>query len=265
MTLFPILTFHAIDDRRSVISFSPAIFNRAMTKLHAAGYRTLPLLEAAALISRREALPERTFAITFDDGYRSVYDHAVPILRQFGMTATVFLTVGKRRLVDLASRLELNARPMLSWREIIEMQDSGITFGAHTLTHPDLAVLHSDKAEEEICQSKAIIEDMLGTPVRSFAYPFGSYSSSTVEIVRRCFDCACSANLGYISGQSDVFTLERLDAYYIHSDRFVDLMLTPIFSPYIEIRAQLRRFKQKAQARSRRSSPGDGPLLNPAD
>ncbi len=262
--MFPILTFHAIDDRPSVISFSPAVLEQALSQLHAAGYRTLTLLEAADYVSRRAPFPERYFAITFDDGYQSVYDKAFPLLRRYGMTATVFLTVGKRQPTDPSARFAMNGRPTLSWREILEMRDAGISFGAHTLTHPDLTCLPPHHAEEEILQSKAVIEQMLGTPVRSFAYPFGSYNTSCLEIVRRSFDCACSADLGFLSGHSDVHTLERLDAYYVRSNLLVELMLTRFFVPYIGLRAQLRRVKKAALSRSRSNPYGQVPITNSA-
>ena len=75
--------------------------------------------------------------ITFDDGYRSVYEEAFPVLERYGMCATVFLTVGEDEGKEPASRLpSLNGHPMLSWSEIREMNSAAMGVGAHTLTHP---------------------------------------------------------------------------------------------------------------------------------
>src|SRR5437016_6039330 len=75
-----VLTFHSIDDRRSVISFSPAMLRRGLARLHQRGYRTIDLAEVADLVRRRAPFPDRCLAITFDDGYRNNYEEAFPIL-----------------------------------------------------------------------------------------------------------------------------------------------------------------------------------------
>jgi len=132
----PVLTFHALDDQPSVISFPTPLFRRAIARLHESGFHTLDLLEAIDCLQRGVALPQRSVVITFDDGYRSVYEEAFPVLERYGMCATVFLTVGEQTSTEPARRLpSLHGRPMLSWREIREMRSAAITFGAHTLTH----------------------------------------------------------------------------------------------------------------------------------
>ena len=173
-TAIPVLTFHAIEERPSVISVSPQVFLRGIARLHEHGYRTLSLLKAADIIRCRKSFPQHTFAITFDDGYQTVYTNAFPVLQRYGMSATVFLTVGMNKDTNLPERLpSLENRTMLSWNEIREMHRYGIDFGAHTLTHPDLTRLANPQLESEIYDSKAIIEDALGAHISSFSYPFG--------------------------------------------------------------------------------------------
>lgn len=243
--VLPILTFHAIDDRPSVISFSPALFEQILGKLYRAGYRTLTLPEAVHCISQGQAFPEHSFVITFDDGYQSVYHRAFPLLTQYQFSATIFLTVGEEHSGGPSVRLPpLSGRLMLSWREIREMQAHGIDLGAHTLTHPSLPRLPVDRAEIEISKPKTIIQDQLGAPVHSFAYPFGHYDSQSLEIARCHFDCACSANLGFITRRSPIYAVERLDAYYLRSNILADLMLTRIFGPYIRARRIIRGIRR---------------------
>lgn len=79
---------------------------------------------------------------------------------------------------------------MLTWRDIREMHRWGITFGAHTLTHPDLPRLSLDRAKAETCDSKAVIEDTLGAPVTCFAYPYGRYNRCSRELAQQHFACA---------------------------------------------------------------------------
>ena len=247
----PILTFHALDDQRSATSFSPEVFQRGIARLHENGYRSLSLTDAAGCISRRQPFPSRSIVITFDDGYQSVHDEALPVLRDYGFCATVFLTVGERRAAETDGRLpSLGGRPMLSWSEIRKMHNAGISFGAHTLTHPDLTRLPLDRVETEVCQSKQILEDALGAPADCFAYPYGRYDRRSRDIVRQHFACACSDKLGLIRTDSDLYALERVDAYYLRTDRLFDLMLTKIFPWYIAARSiprQIRRVVQRSQ------------------
>ena len=244
----PVLTFHALDYSPAVTSFSPQVFQHGMSKLHDSGYQTLSLLEAVDYLHQEKPFPERSFVITFDDGYQSVFNEAFPVLKRYGMSATVFLTVGERKSLKHADRLpSFEGRSMLSWGEIREMLCSEIDFGAHTLTHPDLTRLPLEQKEIEIRESKAIIEDVLGTPVPCFAYPYGQYDNRTLEIVKRHFACACSNELGLINRGSSLYALKRIDAYYLRTDRLFNLMLSSFFPLYIRTRSIPRMIKRTFQ------------------
>lgn len=244
----PILTFHDIDDQRSFISFSPRLFRLGMAKLHESGYQTLSLLEAVDYLRRGASFPDRSLVITFDDGYQTMYDEAFPVLQRYGLSATVFLTVGEKGTAGPSDRLpSLEGRSMLTWREIREMHRWGINFGAHTLTHPDLTRLPFDRIEAELCDSKAIIEDALGAPVACFAYPYGRYDHRSREIAWQYFACACSDKLGLITAGSDPYALERVDTYYLRSDQLFDVMLTRLFPWYIRARCIPRRIRRAFQ------------------
>ena len=245
----PILTFHAIDDRSSVISFAPGLFSRAISRLHQSGFHSVGLLEAAACLRNGDPLPERACVVTFDDGYRSVYEEAFPVLQRYGIAATVFLTVGGQRDGHPGQRLPaLEQRSMLAWNEIREMQRAGIHFGAHTLTHPDLTRLAPEALEREVVDSKNAIEDALGSSVDSFAYPYGRYDARSRKLVRRHFLCACSDRLGFAGPRSDVYALERIDAYYLRSTAGLAAMSSRWFPWYIKARALPRELRRGMQA-----------------
>jgi peptidoglycan/xylan/chitin deacetylase (PgdA/CDA1 family) len=246
----PVLTFHRIDDSRSVISYRPDLFRRLMEKLHRQGYMTLRLTDAAELIRRHESFPEKSFVITFDDGYRSVYEEALPVICRHSMTATVFLTVGNSNNAQPDDRPPpLGGFEMLSWGEIRTMTNAGIDFGAHTLSHPDLTVIDRDAIAYEITGAKDIIERNLGIPVLSFAYPYGRYDEKSLEIARQNFSCACSDRLGLLTGESPLYALERVDSYYIRSDKLIDLMLTKSFPLYIWLRGIPRAIRRRVSRR----------------
>jgi len=238
---FPILTFHAVDHRPSVISFLPRVFEHGMALLHDSGYRTLSLVELTDCIRRRVSIPERSFVITFDDGYRSVYEHAFPVLQRHGMTATVFLTVGTTQQERLPC---MEGRSMLSWAQIKEMHRAGIAFGAHTLTHPDLTRLPAELLEVEVVGGKRVIEDALGSRVDTFAYPFGRYDNRCRELVSRHFLCACSDRLGLLRPSTDFYAMERVDAYYLRTERLFHTMLSNWFPLYVQVRSIPRRIRR---------------------
>jgi len=230
----PILVFHTIENLSAPISFSPLVFRNGIAKLHEGGYQTLSLLKLVDYLRQGKPFPEHSLVITFDDGYQTVYHEAFPILQCYGMSATVFLTVGGKGTERPGDRLPpFKGRPMLSWHEIREMHRWGIDFGAHTLTHPDLTRLPVNRIEMEISHSKAIIEDALGDSVSSFAYPYGCYNKQCKEIAMENFACACSTKLGLVTAGSDLYALERIDTYTFRSDRLFDLMLTTLFPWYI--------------------------------
>jgi peptidoglycan/xylan/chitin deacetylase (PgdA/CDA1 family) len=239
------LTFHAIDDQQSVISFSPRLFRRTMAGLFQRGFRTLDLLEVVDRLKRRAPFPDRSLVITFDDGYQSVFKEAWPVLARYGMCATVFLTVGDLDKTEAGTRLPpLHGRTMLSWAEIREMHSAGIAVGAHTLTHVDLTQAPLDQIETEIRQSKRAIEEALGTSVESLAYPYGRFDQRSLAIARQHFACACTDKMGLVSPTSDHHALERVDAYYLRSDRLFGLVASGLFPLYVAAVSVPRRIRR---------------------
>lgn len=242
----PILTFHSIDLQSSVISFHPNVFKRSIAKIHEYGYHTLRLSDAVDHLRQGKPFPEKSLVITFDDGYQSVFDEAYPVLLEYGMSAMIFLTVGKEVSLRLTTdRLpSLNGRSMLSWEQIGDMKRNGIDIGAHTLTHADLTSLPVEHVEEEIYESKSIIEDALSAPVNCFSYPFGRYDERSRKIVKRLFACACTDQFGLVKKGCDPYILSRIDAYYFRTDRLFDIIFSRFFPSYINAINFLRRIRR---------------------
>lgn len=241
----PILMFHDLSPLPTAISFPPDVFRRSIFKLHHKGYRTIGLLEAAESLRLNRPFPDRSLVITFDDGYGSVYQQAFPVLKECGMTATLFLTVGGGKAWHGNRLPSIGGRTMLSWLEIAEMKRRGMTLGAHTLTHPDLTRLPPDRVEAEIRDSKEILEDRVGAPIACFAYPYGRYDERSRRLVQKHFVCACSDRLGLAESGEDPFTLKRVDAYYLRTQRQFDFMTTGLFPWYLlalSLPRGLRRF-----------------------
>lgn len=170
-----ILAFHDIADGfdYSISRISLRRFGEIIEFLSARSFR------GTTLSGRTES---RDVALTFDDGLQSVFVNAGPILKEYGHTATVFVVVG---YVGKKSSWDYRPRMHLTWSEIKGLSDMGFEIGSHSLSHRDLRLLNDATLEREVVDSRKIIEDHLGLPVRYFSYPFGRFDSRVIEAVRR--------------------------------------------------------------------------------
>lgn len=242
----PVLTFHSIDDGRAPTSFGPALFARGMETLARSGYSTISLAEAASLAASKRPFPEKSFVITFDDGYKNVYEKAFPVLAHHSFTATVFLTTGAGEATGDGDRLRaLFGGEMLSWGEIRIMNDAGVDFGAHTLSHPDLTRLSPEDAAREITASRDVIARALGMPVTAFAYPYGRFDAQSLEIAAKEFTCACSDELGLFTASSNLHAIPRVDAFYLRSEWLFGLVGSPNLPLYILLRGIPRTIRRR--------------------
>jgi peptidoglycan/xylan/chitin deacetylase (PgdA/CDA1 family) len=137
-------------------ALAPAEFRAHLMAAHAAGLRTV----VAGQIPQE--LGDSFFCLTFDDGCLSDYTEAFPALRELGMRATFFVVP---TLVDTPGHV--------SWAQLREMAAAGMEVGSHSLTHPFLHQLDAAGLRHEFGESKAILEDRLGSAVRSASLPRG--------------------------------------------------------------------------------------------
>ncbi len=241
----PIITYHSVDGSGSVVSTSPALFQRQMKYLSDAGYTSLPLRELVSLLKEGSNLPNKPVVLTFDDGFKNFYSHAFPVLSEYNFCATVFLVTdfcGGHNDWN-GNPPELPRSELLSWSEIKVLNDAGIEFGSHTKTHPDLTKLSRVEAEAEITASKAAIEDALGKEAVTFAYPFGRHNRAIRDIASANFNASCSVALGKMTEHSDFSSLERIDAYYLGNQRLFEMLPSKTFDRYMSVRHFLRSAK----------------------
>jgi peptidoglycan/xylan/chitin deacetylase (PgdA/CDA1 family) len=245
----PILMFHALDEGREPPAFSAERFARGMAELSARGYRTMRLADVPRWLRGEKSLPPRCFVITFDDGYRSVYDAAFSTLRRYDFSATIFATVGASVSASKGARPpEMLNRQMMSFAELRAMLAAGFEVGAHTLSHPDLLRLSDDRIEHEVRRGKEILESELGCAVTSFAYPFGRYDARVRAIVSRHHAIACSDRLGLVDRDCDVLALPRVDAYYLREGYRLPWLSRPWFPWYVRARGIPRELRRRARA-----------------
>jgi peptidoglycan/xylan/chitin deacetylase (PgdA/CDA1 family) len=126
--------------------------------------------------------PVKQVAITFDDGYESVYSDAYAEMEPRGISGAVFPVVGS---IDDYNRwdVQLSHRPFkhLTWPQLDELSAGGFEVGSHTLSHRDLTRLDPKTLKRELRESRAVLEEHLGTGVTAISYPFGRFSVRVVD------------------------------------------------------------------------------------
>lgn len=198
---------------------SPGRFRAQMRLFKALGFETCDLDDLFD-----KPLPRRPLAITFDDGYENYLVNAVPVLSELDYRATVFLVAHQiggsnewdTRRGDAPERL-------MSLEQIRTAAKQGTRFGSHTLDHADLTQVSENEVRQQICGSKALLEELLGYEVGTFCYPYGRKSASVVQVVREAgYRLACSTMGGTNTPDTDRYQLRRTN---IRSDTNLPVLL----------------------------------------
>lgn len=190
-TWIPILMYHYIrqpplhDRVGDELSVAPDVFERQMRYLSQNGYDTLTMREVDLILAGRMAMPPKPVALTFDDGYADFYTTAAPILRNLEINATNYVPTG------LVGR-----DGYMSWSDIQELDAQGFEMGAHTEMHVDLSKMTPDRVRVEVYGSKLDLEQHLGHPVLDFAYPYGGFNHTAVEMVREAGFWSATTTIG---------------------------------------------------------------------
>jgi peptidoglycan/xylan/chitin deacetylase (PgdA/CDA1 family) len=175
-----------------------AAFEAQMKQLKDAGITVISMQDLLAWKRGDKNIPPRCAVITFDDGWKSQYEVAWPILKKFGYPVTMFIyTEGVRGG-------SLGGGEAITWEQLADMRDNGVDIQAHSATHQDLREWHNimliaggkrtktkltgpeyeQWMQKEVVGSKQLLEQRLGIKVNCFAVPFGSYNEHVKEIAR---------------------------------------------------------------------------------
>lgn len=188
---------------------APALFRSQLGYLSARGWSCSALGDFTK--PQRDA--GKKFAVTFDDGYASVYQRAFPSLVERGMTATVYVVAGAIGGYNEWDRAAGDKRePMMTEVQIKEMSEHGFEIGSHTLTHPHLSALGDNDLARELLDSKHKLEDIIGREVVSFSYPYGDFDHRVADAVQAAgYLNAVSTKLGVITSDSGLFEIPRVN------------------------------------------------------
>jgi len=207
----PILLFHAVTDRPgpdlATWSVTPERFRQHLDCLRDEGRTPLTVSGFAAAITGGQQLPERPVVVSFDDGYADFVPAAEEMAAR-GMVSTMYVTTG--HLVG-SPTVGMPSAPMLTAEQLAPLETLGVEIGAHSHHHYHVDVAPRSVALDEIRRPKVILEDLLGHPVASYAYPHGSYRAAVRQQVRAAgYTSACAVRNAFSSVGDDPFSLARL-------------------------------------------------------
>jgi peptidoglycan/xylan/chitin deacetylase (PgdA/CDA1 family) len=205
--------YHRVVDRHDGpdpwrLKISSAQFEAQLSYLRSRGYQSIALADVPRAWQAESPWP-KPVAITFDDGYRDTYSHAWPLLRKYGFTATVMLVsgcIGGHSNWDCGRAAPA---PLLSVEEIRELAEGGISFGSHGATHVSLPELGIERIRHELAGSKAKLEELLGRPVTTLAYPYGRCSA---EVSQAAEEAGYTVAFGVDHGCKSLHNFSRIDA-----------------------------------------------------
>jgi peptidoglycan/xylan/chitin deacetylase (PgdA/CDA1 family) len=155
--------------------------------------------------------------VTIDDGFRSTYSSALPILRDYAVPAVVFVTPSLIRqfgVTSMVSRPDYAPEDYMDWKELEQLARANIDIGSHSWTHRSLGRMSAAQVEDEVVRSREMLEQRLCEQVTAFAYPFGTradFNTRTASILKRAgYRCAFTSQHGTVHAGIEPFLLPRI-------------------------------------------------------
>ncbi|MCE5230681.1 polysaccharide deacetylase family protein [bacterium] len=217
----PILYYHLIAAppagvKSKSIYMEPERFSRQLSLLKFLGYRDIGFDEFTHYLEASAPPPGRRVMITFDDGHADNCTAAMPVLKEHGFGATIFVTagyIGKRLNMRIGGEA-----PIVSADQIRELVRNGIDVQSHGMTHANLADMSLDDARREIVDSKKILEDITGRPVEYFSYPYGVFKPRHIELLKEAgYRAAVSTARGKTHFSAERYCLKRIPVHHERS------------------------------------------------
>lgn len=218
-----VLQYHHISEHTpKATSISPELFRLHMRHLNEAGYTVLPLPKITEALTTGRALPDKTIAITFDDGYESVYTEAFPILKEKAWPFTVFVNTRP---------LETGIPGFVSWDQLNEMAKHGASIANHSHTHTHFLRREPKETDRQwrarikndIQTAQQIIQQRTGQNHKLLAYPYGEYDRAVEALVEELGFVAFGQQSGPIADNTekhvDLQALSRFPFGGVYGDK----------------------------------------------
>lgn len=205
-----VLIYHRFgEDKYPSTNIAVERFRKQLAYLWNNGYTVISLEHLVQFLSQGKTLPERSVVITIDDGYRSVYENAWPLLKEYGYPFTVFL------YVKATANRHWN---YLTWDQVKEMKDAGVDFQNHGFDHEHMAFRPSDMNMDEyrawirmdLAKSTRILAEELNVRPRFFAVPYGEYNRTLLDEIRSFgYEAILLQDPGSASSATNPFAIPR--------------------------------------------------------
>lgn len=168
----PVLMYHKIgEDVDNDAVIREDLFRAQMKFLKDNGYHPLTMEQLYAYVTKGEAVPEKPVVLTFDDGYADTYSIVYPLMKEYGFPATVFVNID-----DMGTRL--------TWEEVKEMYNNGITIANHGYSHIEMGQLSQAEQVNNIRKGQEALERELGIKSPWFCYPYGDRNEFTEAAIK---------------------------------------------------------------------------------
>jgi len=242
-TQVPILMFHSISDAGGPTSIAPETFKSMMSKLAESDYQVVSLEAVAAWHRGERELPEKSMAITFDDGFVDFKDHAHPVLEACAFPSTLFVPTRKTGGYEDWYGGHDGQRPLLDWPALQTLDKSLVDIAPHGRHHLALSTLDGEELSDEIAGSKLDLETELNKTSSHFAPPYGQVSPSALEQIARFYDLSVGVEHGIATRRSNIYDLPRLEMFYYQDLRRWQDFLDGKGGLYLALRRGLRAIR----------------------
>jgi peptidoglycan/xylan/chitin deacetylase (PgdA/CDA1 family)/trans-aconitate methyltransferase len=212
----PVLAYHRVAadgaDFTAEWRLHPDRFEAQLAFLRDQGYTGVRATDlAGALLARRE-LPGRPILLTFDDAYADFPEHAWPLLRKYGFSATVFAVTDCTGAYNAWDAHRGETLALLSWETLRRLQEQGAEIGSHTAAHPPLTALSPDEVVDDLLRSRAAMARELGAPPLALAYPFGDQDAVVSRLAGACgFQIAFTCEARTTRIHDSLLTVPRIE------------------------------------------------------
>ncbi len=231
--MIPILMYHQIGQPAPRgtpyrgLTVHPASFRRQMTWLKRLGYQGLSMRDLLPYIHGERS--GKVVGITFDDGYRNVYENALPVLQSLNFTSTNYFVaneLGKGNVWDYD--IGIPHSDLMSAQEMRAWHAAGQEVGSHTLDHVHLPDIPPEQAVWQIQESRNQLEALIDHEVTAFCYPYGDETSQIRRMVREAgYTNATTTERGLVRRDDDLFGLPRSTvSRSTHMIRFLQRCMT---------------------------------------
>lgn len=214
----PVLNYHHVHDGADPsFRVTPGRLRRQLAFLQREGFKPLSAAEMITLKGRASAARRPVF-ITFDDAYANFADHALPVLAEAGVPATLFVIGGYLGGWNEWDALRRSRHRHLTAAQIKEVAGQGVTIGSHTWTHPDLTRLGRRHLAAEVAGSRRRLRRLIGGPVRLLSYPGGHVNGRVAAAAARSYDLAFATDAAGGAVAGDPYRLPRIDAAFCNTE-----------------------------------------------